>query len=215
MSMLCFHASHEQFPPSQLLKLAVMAEQSGFDGIHSSDHFHPWSEHQGESGFSFAWIGAAMQATKLPFSMVCAPGQRYHPAIVAQAIATISEMFPSRFNVELGSGEALNEAITAEPWPSKDERNTRLLESVTIIRGLLNGEQVTHNGMVKVKEAKLFTLPLIPPLIFGAAISEESCAWVGSWADGLVTTGSDDVEDTRKKIEAFQQNGGAGKPFNI
>src|SRR5688572_26360512 len=121
-----YHASHEQFPPSELLQLAKMAELAGFDGVHSSDHFHPWSERQGQSGFSFSWIAAAMQATHLPFSMVCAPGQRYHPAIVAQAIATLAEMFPGRFSVELGSGEALNESITGDVWPQKEERNARL-----------------------------------------------------------------------------------------
>ncbi len=116
MSIICYHASHEQFAPSHLLKLVQTAQNSGFTGIHSSDHFHPWSKRQGQSGFTLSWIGAAMQAVNLPFSMVCAPGQRLHPAIVAQAIATLSEMFPDRFNVELGSGEAINEAITADQW---------------------------------------------------------------------------------------------------
>lgn len=116
---LAYHASHEQFSPSHLLKLAALAEQAGFDAIHSSDHFYPWSMRQGHSGYTFSWIGAAMQITRIPFSMVCAPGQRYHPAIVAQAIASIAEMFPGRIDVELGSGEALNEKITGEDWPSK------------------------------------------------------------------------------------------------
>src|SRR5687767_12848438 len=115
--MIAFHASHEQFAPSRLLKLAQAAEAAGFDAIHSSDHFHPWSVRQGHSGFALSWVAAAMQATTLPCSMVCSPGQRLHPAIVAQAIATIAEMFPSRFSVELGSGEALNEVITGEEWP--------------------------------------------------------------------------------------------------
>ena len=84
--MYAYHCSHEQFAPSQLLKLAVEAEDAGFDAIHSSDHFHPWSERQGHSGFTFSWIAAALQATQSPFSMVCAPGQRYHPAIVAQVL---------------------------------------------------------------------------------------------------------------------------------
>ncbi|MBC7902856.1 MAG: LLM class flavin-dependent oxidoreductase [Gemmatimonadaceae bacterium] len=134
MSELCYHASHEQFAPSRLLKLVIEAEKAGVESIHSSDHFHPWSVAQGQSGFSFAWLGAAMQATTVPFSVVCAPGQRYHPTIVAQSTATLSEMFPGRLNVELGSGEALNEMITGEPWPDKQTRNERLLESVNVIR---------------------------------------------------------------------------------
>ena len=159
-----YHASHEQFAPSELLQWAKLAEKAGFEGVHSSDHFHPWSERQGQSGFSFSWIAAALQATKIPFSMVCAPGQRYHPAIVAQAISTLCELFPGRINFELGSGEALNEIITGEKWPSKEIRNQRLMECVDIIRRLLAGEEVNHDGLVKVKAARLFTLPKkLPP----------------------------------------------------
>ena len=84
------HCSHEQIPPSRLLAHAREAEAAGFGAAMSSDHFSPWSERQGESGFSFAFLGAALATTSLPWGMVCAPGQRYHPAIVAQAIATLA-----------------------------------------------------------------------------------------------------------------------------
>jgi coenzyme F420-dependent glucose-6-phosphate dehydrogenase len=114
-----YQASHEQFSPSALLRYAILAEKAGFECVNCSDHFHPWSEAQGESGFSFAWLGAALQATHIPFGVVCAPGQRQHPAIVAQAAATLSEMFPERFWMALGSGEVLNEQITGEKWPLK------------------------------------------------------------------------------------------------
>src|SRR5215203_5508963 len=80
MAIIGYHASHEQFTPSSLLRYAVLAGQAGFKALNSSDHFHPWSERQGQSGFSFAWLGAALQATALPCGVVCAPGQRYHPA---------------------------------------------------------------------------------------------------------------------------------------
>lgn len=210
-----YHASHEQFAPSALLQWAKLAEKAGFKGIHSSDHFHPWSERQGHSGFSFSWMGAAMQATKVPFSMVCAPGQRYHPAIVAQAIATLSELFPGRVHFELGSGEAINEIITGEKWPSKETRNERLLECVDIIRRLLAGEEVNHDGCVKVKAAKLYTLPQKHPLLFCAAISPETCAWAGSWADGLLTIAEADIEKLKKKINGFDENGGTGKPVSV
>lgn len=211
-AIVCYHASHEQFSPSELLQFTVMAEQAGFEGIHSSDHFHPWSERQGQSGFSFSWIAAAMQATKLPFSMVCAPGQRYHPAIVAQAIATLCELFPGRINFELGSGEAVNEVITGEEWPAKKIRNERLLECVNIIRLLLTGNEVTHEGHVKIKGAKLYTLPKIQPRLLCAAISEETSAWAGKWADGLLTTAEQHSENNLKKIKAFSDNGGKNKP---
>jgi coenzyme F420-dependent glucose-6-phosphate dehydrogenase len=214
MAAIAYHASQEQFAPSELLRLAKKAEEAGFDAIHSSDHFHPWSVRQGHSGFTFSWIGAAMQQSKLPFSMVCAPGQRYHPAIVAQAIATLGEMFPGRFSVELGSGEALNEMITGTPWPEKNIRNERLKECADIIRRLLQGEEVTFNGHVKVREAKLYSLPAEKPKLFCAALSEPTSKWAGSWADGLLTT-SGELDDTNKKIKAFHDNGGKGKPVYL
>jgi coenzyme F420-dependent glucose-6-phosphate dehydrogenase len=214
MATVSYHASHEQFAPSHLLQLVKLAEQAGFKAIHSSDHFHPWSVRQGQSGFSFSWLGAAMQASTLPFSVVCAPGQRYHPAIVAQAMATLAEMFPGRFHIELGSGEALNEMITAEPWPPKEVRNERLMECVTIIRRLLHGQEVTFAGHINVFEATLYTLPAQLPAIYAAALSEETARWAGEWADGLLTTGGD-LEATRQKIAAFKQHGGEGKPVSV
>ena len=214
MATLAYHASQEQFSPAHLLKLVVMAENAGFGAIHSSDHFHPWSERQGQSGFTFAWMGAAMQATRLPFSMVCAPGQRLHPAIVAQAMATLAELFPGRFGIELGSGEYLNEHITGEGWPDKDVRNTRLVESAMVMRRLLCGEEVNFKGLITVEAARLYSLPPVVPLLFGAAISHATAQWAGEWADGLLTT-VEAVSETAAKVEAFRQHGGAGKPVYL
>lgn len=214
MTQIAYHASHEQFRPSHLVNLAILAEQCGFDAIHSSDHFYPWSVRQGQSGFTFSWIGAAMQATSVPFSMICTPGQRYHPAIAAQAIATLCEMFPGRYNVELGSGEALNEKITGEPWPQKDIRNERLKECAMIIRKLLAGEEVTYEGHVKIKAARLYTRPEKLPLLYCAAITEKTSKWAGEWADGLVTV-SGSLDEMRKKVDAFRKVGGAEKPVAV
>jgi probable non-F420 flavinoid oxidoreductase len=212
MAIIGYQASHEQFAPSELLKLAVLAEQAGFEGINSSDHFHPWSKRQGQSGFSFAWLGAAMQCTTVPYTAVCSPGQRYHPAIVAQAVATLCEMFPGRFSIALGSGEALNERITGEKWPAKAERNARLLECVDVMRRLLAGEMVTHNGLVKVEEAILYTRPVKQPLLLCAAVTNETAEWGGGWADGLMTV-SKPIAELRKTVEAFRRGGGAMKPM--
>jgi coenzyme F420-dependent glucose-6-phosphate dehydrogenase len=214
MAIISYQASHEQFPPSQLLALAKLAEEAGFTGCNSSDHFLPWSERQGQSGFSFAWLGAAMNVTKFPFSMVCAPGQRYHPAIVAQAIATLSEMFEGRFSVALASGEAMNEAITGERWPPKEERNARLLECVDIIRRMLGGETVTHRGMVKVEQAKLYTRPVTMPKLFCAAITPETAKWAGEWADGLLTV-HQPMDKLKEVVKAFRDGGGKGKPMHL
>src|SRR3954466_16012942 len=144
------HASHEQIPPAELLAAVVAAERAGFDAAMCSDHFSPWSARQGQSGFAWSWLGAALQATDLSFGIVNAPGQRYHPAIIAQAIGTLGAMYPGRFWAALGTGEASNEHITGARWPRKDLRNARLRECVDIIRALLAGEEVTHPGLVTV-----------------------------------------------------------------
>jgi G6PDH family F420-dependent oxidoreductase len=144
---------------------------------------------------------------------VCSPGQRYHPAIVAQAAATLAEMFPDRFWISVGSGEALNERITGEKWPAKDERNARLLESVNIMRRLLNGEVVSHRGLINIEEAKLYTRPARPPLIVAAAITEATAEWAGSWADGLITV-SRPLDQLKKIVAAFRRKGG-NKPVYL
>jgi probable non-F420 flavinoid oxidoreductase len=190
------------------------AEAAGFDGAISSDHFHPWVEEQGQSGFAWSWLGAAMQATRFTFGIVNAPGVRYHPAIVAQAAATLAEMFPNRFWIAVGSGEALNEHITGEAWPAKAERNARLRECADVMRALWRGETVSHRGRVVVHEARLYTLPARPPMLFGAALTEPTAQFVGGFADGLITTGRPRDELVRI-IDAFRRGGGEGKPVYV
>ena len=214
MPLIGFHASHEQIDPASLLKAVVLAEQAGFDAAMCSDHFAPWSERQSQSGFAWAWLGAALQATSLPFGVVNAPGQRYHPAIIAQAAATLAQMFPDRFWMALGSGEAANEHITGERWPDKPSRNARLGECVAIMRQLFAGETVTHQGHVTVDRAKLWTRPENPPEMIGAAVSAETAQWVGGWADGLITI-NQPHEKLRRVIEAFRAGGGEGKPIYL
>jgi G6PDH family F420-dependent oxidoreductase len=181
------HHSHEQIAPSELLKVAQTAEAAGFGAAMSSDHFSPWSARQGESGFAWSWLAAAMATTSLPFGVVNAPGQRYHPAIIAQAAATLCEMFPARLWIALGTGEASNEHITGDPWPDKPTRNARLRECADVMRALFAGEEVTHHGLVHVDRARLWTLPAEPPPLVGAAVSEPTARWLAGWADGLAT----------------------------
>jgi probable non-F420 flavinoid oxidoreductase len=214
VTVVGYHASHEQHPPSRLLECAVRAEAAGFTAVSSSDHFTPWSSRQGESGFAWSWLGAAMQATSVPFGVVNAPGQRYHPAIIAQAVATLAEMFPGRLSVALGSGEASNEHITGGAWPAKPARNARLLACVEVIRALLRGEEVSADGPVTVDRARLWTLPAEPPALIGAALSEETARWCGGWADGLITVHMPPDRLTRL-IGAFRDGGGAGKPVRV
>jgi probable non-F420 flavinoid oxidoreductase len=211
MTIVGWHASHEQIAPSVLLRAVQRAEDAGFNAAMSSDHFSPWGERQGESGFAWSWLGAAMAMTELPFGVVNAPGQRYHPAIIAQAAATLAELFPGRFWMALGTGEASNEHVTGDRWPSKDVRDRRLLECVAVIRALLAGEEVSHDGLVRVDRARLYTLPADPPRLLGAAVSASTAKLVGSWADGLITV-NQRPEVLRDVLDAFDAGGGAGKP---
>ena len=208
------HCSHEQYAPSVLLQHAQRAAEAGFLAGMCSDHFRPWSERQGQSGFAWSWLGAALQATPLSFGTVCAPGQRYHPAVIAQASATLAEMYGDRFWLAVGSGEALNEAITGHSWPAKADRNARLKESVDVIRQLWAGETVTMHGHVEVTGARLYVRPAQPPLLLGAALSPATARWAASWADGLITAAGPRAA-MRAVVDAFREGGGEGKPMFV
>ncbi|MBE8723034.1 TIGR03885 family FMN-dependent LLM class oxidoreductase [Sphingobacterium pedocola] len=199
-----YHASHEQFSPSQLLTYVQLAEKAGFNAVMSSDHFHPWSENDSQSGFAWSWLGAAMQTTSMEFGIVNSPGQRYHPAIIAQAVATLDDLFPNRLWIALGSGQALNEKITAQVWPSKEIRHARLEESVQIMKRLWAGETVTHYGVIAVENATLYTKPLSSPPVYGAALTESTAAWIGTWAGGLITV-NQDTSKLHQIIRAFRR----------
>lgn len=209
MTIFGFHASHEQVHPAELLVAVQRAEQAGFDAAMCSDHFAPWSERQGHSGFAWSWLGAALATTGLRLGVVNAPGQRYHPAIVAQAAATLAAMFPERFWVALGSGENSNEHITGAPWPVKEVRDARLLESVDVIRRLLHGEEVTHHGLVTVDRARVWTLPEVPPALIGPAVTVQTARQAASWADGLITINQEHAV-LRDIIDAYRDGGGRG-----
>jgi coenzyme F420-dependent glucose-6-phosphate dehydrogenase len=210
-----YHCSHEQYAPSRLLELVQLAEQAGFQSAMCSDHYQPWSERQGHSGNAWTWLGAALGATSLPFGVVTVPGGwRYHPAVMAHAAATLAEMFPGRFWLAAGSGEALNEHVVGAGWPAKDERNARTREAVEVMRALWAGETVTHRGRVTVEEARLWDLPSQPPKVLGAALSPETAEWLGAWADGMITVVMEE-KAMRAVIDAFRRGGGEGKPVYL
>ena len=211
MTTFGYHASHEQFRPSELLAYVSAAEEAGFRAGMCSDHFAPWTHKQGESGFSWSWLGAALQATGLSFGTVTTPVGRYHPAIVAQACATLAEMFPGRFWVALGSGLAVNEYFTGQRFPLGAERRARVEEAATLMRRLWAGETVSHDGTFRADEAVLYTLPPDAPLLVGAAISPASAAWVATWADAMITIAQPD-EAMRATLDAFRDGGGRHKP---
>jgi probable non-F420 flavinoid oxidoreductase len=204
-----FHASHEETAPGPLLADVQQAERAGFTAAMCSDHFAPWSSAQGQSGFAWSWLGAALATTDLPFGVVTAPGQRYHPAVHGQAIATLAAMFPGRFWAALGSGQALNEHITGDRWPRKSERNARLRECADVLRALLGGEEVTHEGRITVDRARLWSLPDQPPPLLAAATTPQTARWAGAWADGLITV-NQPAEMLQEVVGAFREGGGEG-----
>lgn len=205
-----FHASHEQISPRQLLADVQHAERVGFDMAMCSDHLAPWSARQGHSGYTWSWLGAALATTDLQLGCVSAPGQRYHPAVAAQKIATLGQMFPGRFWTALGSGESMNEHVTGDRWPDKEQRTLRLEETVDVIRRLLAGEEVSHDGLVRVDRARVWETADPVPLLVGPAVSVESAARVAAWADGLVTV-NQPVETLREVVAAYRESGGRGR----
>lgn len=218
MPRIGYHCSHEQFSPSEMLEYACLAEKAGFETVMSSDHFNPWSARQGQSASTWTWLGAALAQTKqVPFGSLAIPGGwRYHPAMLAQSIATLSEMFPARLEwIALGSGQNLNEHIVGCGWPDKEKRRERLLAGAKMMKQLLAGERVHDpNGVIPVDNAKLWTRPKTVPKFFAAALSESTARWAGAWADGLATINLP-AEKLEAIIRAFREGGGEGKPLTI
>jgi coenzyme F420-dependent glucose-6-phosphate dehydrogenase len=184
-----YHASHEQYAPGELLDFLPLVEEAGFVCIMSSDHFAPWSERQGQSGFVWSWLGAAMGRTSLPFGTLAIPiGLRFHPVLIAQAAATLCDMYPGQLQwLALGSGEALNENMVGKGWPPKEERNARLMEGADILRRLFSGEEVSTDGIIKTDRAKLWTLPRQLPSLYAAALTKKTAEKMSVWADGITT----------------------------
>jgi len=210
MATIGFHASHEQISPGRLLQDVRLAEQAGFDAAMCSDHIEPWSARQGHAGFAWSWLGAALATTGLRFGVVTAPGQRYHPAIIAHASATLADMFPGRFWMAPGSGENMNEHITGDAWPAKDIRQRRLEECVDIIRRLHAGEEVTHRGLVTVEQARVWDVPELKPPLIAPAVSVDTARRAAAWADGLVTV-NQPSDKLRDMLSAYRDSGGRGK----
>ena len=207
MGILGYAAMFEQFKPSDLLNWSRKAEDLGFGAVMASDHFHPWTPQQGQSGFVWAWMGAlGAQTRHVRFGPgVTAPGFRYHPAILAQAAATLSEMFPGRFYLGIGAGEALNEHVVGSYWPEAPTRLDRLVESIEIIRKLFSGKVVKHAGThFTLESARLYTMPDSPPPIYVATSGPLMSERTGRLADGIITVGAPD-EKIRGLMERFEK----------
>jgi coenzyme F420-dependent glucose-6-phosphate dehydrogenase len=210
MTEFGYALSSEEHGPTQLVENARKAEQHGFEFALVSDHFHPWTDSQGQSPFVWSVIGAIAQATeriRLGTGVTC-PTIRIHPAIVAQAAATSAAMMPERFFLGVGTGENLNEHILGDHWPAPDERLELLEEAIEVMRLLWQGGYQTHRGKhYTVENARLYTLPEQPVEIAVAAAKENAAELAGRVGDAFVNTAPE-----REPIEAFERAGGKGKP---
>src|SRR5690348_13878823 len=168
MVSIGYFLSSEEFGPKELVRQAKLAQDAGFERLWISDHFHPWNAEQGNSPFVWSVIGALSEAVSLPVTTsVTCPTVRIHPAVVAQAAATAAVQLDGRFVLGVGSGEALNEHILADPWPSVGQRLAMLEEAVELIRLLHRGEQVSHHGeFYEVQDARIYTRPEQPVPIY-------------------------------------------------
>lgn len=187
---LGYWAAQEQYDPSKLLEFAVHAEVVGFDIIVSSDHFHPWSDTGGQSGFPWVWIALAAQKTKKVEvgTAVTTPLLRYHPAIVAQAFATLDHLFPNRIFLNLGTGHSMNETPLGFKWPEFKEKVERLEEAVEIIFSLWTKDFVTYDGRYyKLEKAKLYTKPRGRIPVYLATSQVRVAQIAGRLCDGIMT----------------------------
>lgn len=204
-TMMC-----EQSRPDQLVRDVQQAEDAGFDFSVISDHYFPWLESQGHSGYAWSILGAAAHATSSIglMSYVTCPTIRYHPAVVAQKAATVQILSDGRFRLGLGAGENLNEHVVGQRWPAVGERHEMLEEAVEIIAALLDGEHLNYRGdYFHVESANLYDLPdqRVP---IGIAVSgQRSCTLAGDKADLMVAT-----EPKPELGEMFDTAGGQGKP---
>ena len=207
-----YFLSCEEFDALELVRQAKLAADHGFDALWISDHFHPWLDEQGNSPFVWSVIGAVSQATSLPITTaVTCPTTRIHPAVVAQAAATSAVLTGGRFTLGVGSGEALNEHILGDHWPSADVRLDMLEEAVEVIRALWTGDVVEHHGRYyTVEHARLYSLPDRPPPIYVSGFGPKSAGLAGRIGDGLVCTKPDP-----DLVAAFREAGGAGKPMQV
>jgi len=206
MGTIGYAASFEQFHPTDLLRYCQQAERAGFGAVMASDHFHPWVPSQGQSAFVWSWMGALGATTGLRFGTgVTPPGYRYHPAVIAQAAATLEAMFPGRFYLGLGAGEALNEHIVGDYWPEAPVRLERLMEAIEIIQSLFTGKTVKHRGAhFNVESARLYTLPEAPPPIYVATSGPIMAGRTGRFTDGLITVGAAD-DKLRGLVDRFEK----------
>ncbi|HEY8588310.1 MAG TPA: LLM class flavin-dependent oxidoreductase, partial [Naasia sp.] len=191
-----YAAPLEQFPPAEAVALAAHAESRGFSGVMAADHFQPWVPAQGQGSFVWNVLTAIAERTVGDLGPgVTAPTFRWHPAVVAQASATLAAMYPNRHWLGIGSGEALNEHIVGQYWPEAPERINRMFEAVEVIQKLFTGSRagrdVKHSGpFFRLESTRLWTMPEILPPILVATAGPVTARRAGRHVDGLITMGA-------------------------
>lgn len=206
---------HEQWQPEQIVEYAKLAENVGFDGVMVSEHFQPWVDDVGASGFAFSTLGAlAVATTKLKLmTAVTTPLFRYHPAIVAQAAATIDRLSGGRFELGIGTGENINEGVLGYTFPNYAERAERTREAITIMRRLLSGEKLDYKGVYyQTHAAKLYSGAVGRVPIYLAAGGPKSATMAGDMADGVITSVKV-AADTIAKVIGPATTAAGDKPF--
>ena len=216
MTRFAYFCGHEQWQPEVLVQHAVLAEQAGFDMVVISEHFHPWVDDESASGFAFSTIGAMAARTEhIELTTgVTTPLFRYHPAVVAQAAATLDRLSGGRFKLGVGTGENINEGPLGYDFPKYAERNARMTESLEIMRRLLDGEKLTFDGeYYRTDRAKLYSPPLRHVPIYMAAGGPKSATLAGEIAQGVITSVKDPAETIERVIEPLRLAAAdSGKP---
>jgi G6PDH family F420-dependent oxidoreductase len=201
----------EVFPPKELVRQAARAEEAGFDFVEISDHYHPWLFSHEHSGFAWAILGAVAARTErieLATGVTC-PFLRYHPAIVAQAAATVAVLSDGRFTLGVGAGERLNEHVVGHGWPAVSVRHELLVEALEIIRLLWSGGYQSYQGKhLTLEDARVFDLPDIPPPIAVAAGGPEAAQVAAELGDAIFAT-----EPEAELVDTYAKAGGDGPRY--
>ncbi|WP_308201056.1 TIGR03557 family F420-dependent LLM class oxidoreductase [Agromyces mediolanus] len=188
-----YAAMLEQFPPSDAVAFAAAAERHGFSGTMATDPFQPWLPRLGQASHVWSVLGAVGAATRGDLGPgVTTPTFRMHPAVVAQASATLASMYPGRHWLGIGSGEAINEHVVGTYWPEPPDRIARMFEAVELIKklfaGSIAGRDVRHSGpSFKMESTRLWTMPKVAPEIYIATAGPVTARRAGRVADGLIT----------------------------
>lgn len=216
MTKFAYFCGHEQWQPEELVRHAVLAEEAGFDMVVVSEHFHPWVDDRSAAGFAFSTIGAMANATSnLDFATgVTTPLWRFHPAVVAQAAATLDRLSGGRFNLGVGTGENINEGPLGYHFPKYAERNARMTEALEIMRAMLDGEKLTYEGeFYQTDRAKLYSPPIGPVPIWLAAGGPKSASLAAEKAEGIITSVKDPADTIERVVNPAREAAEAvGRP---